>query len=89
LIRPVTSIDARRRDSASNQADHPENEMNILWTVNNHGIFTLLEGNSISELDINIKQFIGHSVFDLFKDVPSVIDAIHRGFDGERVYTSI
>ena len=86
---PSTSIDGKNRSSVPNQASHPENEMNILWTVNSNGIFTLLEGNSISELDIDIKQFIGHSVFDLFKSVPSIIDAIHRGFAGERVYTSI
>jgi len=71
------------------QRNHPKSQMNILWTVNNHGVFTLLEGNSISDLDIDVKQFIGHSIFDLFKEVPPVMDAIQRGFAGERVHTKV
>lgn len=89
LPHALISMKNKDRFPVKKPNNHVKKQMNILWTINSHGIFTLLEGNSISDLDIDIKQFIGHSVFDLFEDVPSVLDAIHQGFAGERVHTKI
>ncbi|MBU1662780.1 MAG: HD domain-containing protein [Chloroflexi bacterium] len=57
--------------------------------MNDQGVFTLFEGNDIAGSQINADWFIGHSVFDVFKDIPPAVDIVHRGLSGEGGNTTI
>ncbi|HVU49102.1 MAG TPA: response regulator [Polyangia bacterium] len=60
-----------------------ENAPIVLWAIDAEGKFTLGEGRGLASLGMKPGQSIGVSVFDLYKDEPTVLDNIRRGLAGE------
>jgi two-component system, cell cycle sensor histidine kinase and response regulator CckA len=54
-----------------------------LWAVDRDGRITFCEGKLLERLGFVPGQLIGQSVFELYKDVPQVLDVIHRALAGE------
>jgi len=66
-----------------------ENAPIVLFTVDKEGTFTLSEGKGLEKLGIQPGQVVGQSVYDLYKDVPIIIENINAALRGEiRSYTS-
>jgi PAS domain S-box-containing protein len=55
----------------------------ILFAMDSQGSVVLSEGRGLGALGLAPKQVIGQSVFDLYKDIPEVIEHTHRALRGE------
>ncbi len=55
----------------------------VLFAIDREGVFTVNEGKGLSGLGLRPGQNVGRSVFDVYRDVPEVIDAARRALAGE------
>jgi PAS domain S-box-containing protein len=55
----------------------------ILFAIDREGVFTIVEGRGLSGLGLRPGENVGRSVFDVYRDVPEVIDAARRALAGE------
>jgi PAS domain S-box-containing protein len=55
----------------------------VLFAIDREGVFTVEEGRGLSRLGLRPGQNVGRSVFDVYRDVPEVIDAVRRALAGE------
>ncbi|MCB2205580.1 PAS domain S-box protein [bacterium] len=55
----------------------------ILFTYDTDGIFLLSEGKGLESLGLESSQVVGQSVFDIYGDNPSVLDAVRRSLEGD------
>ena len=58
----------------------------VFYALDSNGIFFLSEGKGLKKLGFEPGEVVGQSVFELYKDSPEIIDAIHRAFAGETMY---
>ena len=57
----------------------------IQFALDRDGIFTLSEGQSLTLLGLQPGQVVGLSVFDLYREMPDILDNLRRCLDGESV----
>ncbi len=57
----------------------------VLFAVDRNGIFTLSEGHGLVALGLSPGQVVGMSVYDVYKDVPRIIDNVRRCLAGESI----
>lgn len=55
----------------------------MLFSLTPQGVFTLCEGKGLEKLRRNQAEIIAHSVTDVFKDTPAMIEDFHRALAGE------
>ena len=55
----------------------------VLFAIDREGVFTVVEGRGLSGLGLRPGENVGRSVFDVYRDVPEVIDAARRALAGE------
>lgn len=55
----------------------------ILYAVDRHGTFTLVEGRGLDSLGLRRGEYVGKSVFAIFVDQPRVLRNIRRALEGE------
>jgi len=60
----------------------------ILFALDQNGVFTLSDGKGLDALGLKPGQVVGQSVFDVYRDVPKILEANRRALTGE-VFTSI
>jgi len=60
----------------------------ILFAFDREGVFTLAEGKGLSALGVKSDEHIGLSVFDLYRDVPEIIETAQRALAGEAFTTT-
>lgn len=58
-----------------------------LWVLNNKGKFTLSEGKGLQTLGSEPDQVIGQSVFDVYKNIPAILNAAETALNGEEANT--
>ncbi len=61
------------------------NTPTILYALDQDGIFTLSEGKGLEALNLKSGEVVGRSVFDLYKDYPSVIQAAQQVLNGAEI----
>jgi PAS domain S-box-containing protein len=61
----------------------------VVWAVDKDGVFTLSEGKGLAALHLKPGEVVGKSVYDVYKDSPSVIDNHRRSLAGETVKASL
>jgi two-component system cell cycle sensor histidine kinase/response regulator CckA len=54
----------------------------VLFAINRDGIFTLSDGKGLAALGLTPGQVVGLSVFDVYRDVPDVLENIRLAFTG-------
>lgn len=54
-----------------------------LFTLDAEGVFTFCAGKALEMAGLRAEEFLGHSAYDLFKDLPEVPTAIGRALSGE------
>jgi len=55
----------------------------VLWALDRDGIFTLSEGLGLKALGLNPGEVVGQSVFDVYRDVPKILEDNRRALAGE------
>ena len=55
----------------------------LMWTVNRDGIFTVLEGNSLSDMGVVSEEVVGRSIQDVYRNMPEVLPHYERALAGE------
>lgn len=61
----------------------------ILFAVDRAGIFTLSEGKGLEPLGLKAGAVVGKSVFELYKDVPPIVQDIKQALAGESFINNI
>ncbi len=57
----------------------------VLWAVDPAGVFTLSEGKGLEALALVPGQLVGQSLFDVYRDMPAIIEHNRRALAGETV----
>ena len=60
----------------------------ILFVTDIRGNFALYRGGAIEGGGIGSSSYVGKSVFEIYKNIPEVLDDVNRAFKGER-FTSV
>jgi two-component system, cell cycle sensor histidine kinase and response regulator CckA len=60
----------------------------VVWVIDRGGRVTLAEGSGLEMLNLNPRELVGRSVFELYRDVPEIIANIERALDG-RTFTAV
>ncbi|MFN0012345.1 MAG: PAS domain-containing protein [Phycisphaerales bacterium] len=61
----------------------------VLWAVDERGIFTISEGAGLVGANLRPGEVVGRSVFDMYADVPAVINNVRRALAGEQVVSTL
>ncbi|MGB6836071.1 MAG: PAS domain S-box protein, partial [Dehalococcoidia bacterium] len=61
----------------------------ILFAIDREGVFTLSEGKGLGALGLRPGEVVGRSAFDIYRDVPEVIENLRRALAGEAVTTTL
>lgn len=60
----------------------------VFFALDLAGVFTLSEGRGLQALGLKPGEVVGRSVFDLYRDYPSILENVRRALAGEE-FTSI
>ncbi|HET7274455.1 MAG TPA: PAS domain S-box protein [Longimicrobiaceae bacterium] len=55
----------------------------ILWALDSDGVFTFSEGSGLSKLGMSAGDVVGRSVFEVYRNVPQVMEDARRALNGE------
>jgi len=61
----------------------------VLFALDSKGDFTLLEGKGLEALGLKPSQVVGRSAFDVYRDVPQVVENIRRSLAGEEFASTV
>jgi PAS domain S-box-containing protein len=61
----------------------------VIWATDLEGIIQLSEGAGLAGLGVKSGELVGHSVFDLYKDHPTIAGYLRRGLAGESLWYSV
>ncbi len=54
----------------------------VLFALDREGVFTLAEGRGLDSLGLKPSEIVGHSVLEVYRDVPAVLDGIQKALAG-------
>ncbi|MFC2133168.1 ATP-binding protein [Bacteroidota bacterium] len=85
--------DCKKEERLNNRAEMDfrtfvENHPGIIFTLDKNGIFTLSEGKGLERLGLRSNEYVGLSVFKIYKNFPEIISSIRRALSGEE-HTSV
>jgi PAS domain S-box-containing protein len=55
----------------------------VIFALDQDGVFTLSEGEGLKALGLKPGEVVGRSVFEVYRDHPSVLDSVRRALRGE------
>jgi signal transduction histidine kinase/DNA-binding response OmpR family regulator len=55
----------------------------VMFSINKDGVFTISEGKGLSKIGLKPGQVVGLSVFEFYKDYPSIINQIKKALAGD------
>ncbi len=61
----------------------------VIFATDRDGVITFSGGNGLDAAGRTSADFIGHSVFDLYRDMPAITDNIRRTLAGEAFTTNV
>ena len=61
----------------------------IVYMIAEDGTFLLSEGKGLAKLGLNPGEVVGHSVFELYKEHPRMLDEMRRAFAGETITSEV
>ncbi|HXV13378.1 MAG TPA: ATP-binding protein [Candidatus Krumholzibacteria bacterium] len=57
----------------------------VVFAIDRDGIFTLSEGHGLVALGLRPGQVVGQSAYDVYRDVPRIVDNVRRCLAGESI----
>ncbi len=61
----------------------------ILYALDREGVLTLSEGKGLEALGLKPGEVVGQSVFDLYHDVPQIVEDVRRALAGEAFVSTV
>jgi PAS domain S-box-containing protein len=61
----------------------------VIWATDLEGIIQLSEGAGLAGQGVKAGELVGQSVFDLYKDHPTIAGYLRRGLSGESIWYSV
>ncbi|MCX6084003.1 MAG: PAS domain S-box protein [Caldiserica bacterium] len=61
----------------------------VLFAIGADGVFILSEGHGLSRLGLQPGEVVGKSVFDVYRDVPSILDNVRRAMNGGTLHENV
>ncbi len=61
----------------------------VLFAVDQEGMFTFSQGKGLGNLGLEQGALVGSSVYDLYRDVPEILDDIRRALAGEEPTSAV
>jgi PAS domain S-box-containing protein len=61
----------------------------VLWAVDRAGVFTLSDGAGLRSLGLEPGQMVGRSAFEVYADVPEMVEHIRRALRGEEFAATV
>lgn len=61
----------------------------VLFAVDQNGIFTICEGKGLESLGLKPGEYVGQSIFEIYKNNQTIIASINRALAGEAVSVSV
>jgi PAS domain S-box-containing protein len=77
------------RESESKLRAFINNVPAILFSIDRSGVITMAEGLGMDALRFVEGGIVGHSVAELYGDVPGVVESVKRALDGESLVTTM
>jgi PAS domain S-box-containing protein len=81
--------DQALRESESKLRAFITNVPAILFSIDRSGVITMAEGLGMEVLKFIREGIVGHSVAELYGDMPGVVDSVKRALDGESFSTTM
>ena len=84
------ALERDRRERALRESEEKfrtvvEHAQPVVFMLDEDGTFLLSEGQDLEALGLEPGEVVGKSVFDVYSDVPEIVDGIQRALDGEYV----
>jgi len=57
----------------------------VQWMVDEEGVFILSEGDGLASLDLTPGEVVGKSVYDVYADVPEILESVRSALKGQVV----
>ena len=57
----------------------------VLWATDHAGTFTFSEGKGLERLGLKPGEVVGASAFQLYQDIPEILEAHHQALEGKSV----
>src|SRR5690606_29305162 len=54
----------------------------VLFAVDGHGALLLLEGRGLAALGLEVRSYVGESVYEVFAGLPALLDGVRRALKG-------
>lgn len=61
----------------------------VLFALDSKGVFTLSEGERLKALGLKPGEVVGRSAFDVYRDIPQIVDNTRRALAGEEFVSSV
>lgn len=61
----------------------------VLFALDKEGRFTLSEGKGLEALEVQSDQIVGLSIYDVYRDVPQILENVERALAGESFYSTV
>jgi PAS domain S-box-containing protein len=79
------SAQAQLRDTEQRLRALIEQAPIVVFAIDRNGVFTLSEGRGLEPLGLQPGQVVGQSAYEIYHDVPRIIDNIRRCLAGESI----
>jgi len=89
IMGTIQDITQRKRDEEAIRAREEllrnvvESAPIIIFVIDKDGTFTFSEGKGLEQLGLEPEEISGKSVYDIYSDVPEIIENFHRAIQGE------
>jgi PAS domain S-box-containing protein len=60
----------------------------VLFALDEEGVFTLSEGKGLKALGLEPGEVVGRSVFEVYRDVPGILEHAQRALGGEEIFAT-
>ena len=61
----------------------------VLFALDGEGVFTLSEGKGLKALGLEPGKVVGRSVFEVYRDVPEILEHVRRALGGEEISSPV
>jgi PAS domain S-box-containing protein len=78
-----------RRQTESRLAFAVDHAPIAIWSADLDGRITLSEGAGLAALGVKSGELVGHNIFELYKDHPSIVGSLRRGLAGESFWYTV